>query len=254
MQHLQSEAVQAMSTAFRRLEAALGPAHQVTYLHSFVFRYANKGIHEALIQKLARYISGLNATTVLLRAGYVQEAGVLLRTLDEIQEDILFLGSAETHGAHTGHHSKYLEAFFAEAVFSRGDVSQEISKPNLVPRKKIRAHTMNVLGEKVNISQALHAAESVSTAYSGFVHAASENIMEMYGGTPPHFHLEGMRDTPRMSECAQGVEDYMHRGLLATIMVAKAFGEASLVNELYEFLARYESANGHNAHPAGSGA
>jgi hypothetical protein len=107
------------------------------------------------VQKLARNVSGLNALGVLLTAGYVQEAGVLFRTLDEIQEDIFFLATAETNGTHTERHAKYLEAFYAEAVFSRPEGSLDISKPNLVPRKKIRAHTMNVLGQGINVSQAV---------------------------------------------------------------------------------------------------
>jgi hypothetical protein len=247
MPQLQSDAIQAMSRAVRRIEVSLGPAVPVPYRHSFVFRYANKGIHEALIQKLARYVSGLNAITVLIDAGYVQEVGVLQRTLDEIQEDIFFLASAETNSSHTDRHRKYLEAFYSEAIFSRDEDSIDIAKPNLVPRKKIRAQTINVLGEGVNVSQALDASESVSTAYSGYVHAASENIMDMYGGVPPHFHLRGMKGTPRISECAEGAENCVYRGLMATIMVAKAFGEASLVDELYKFLVSYESANGRNS-------
>ena len=233
------------------MEAAIASPQQIAHRDSFVFRYANKGIHEALIQKLARNISGLNAVSVLLNSGYVQEAGVLFRTLDEIQEDIFFLASAETNGARTDRHTQYLEAFYSDAVFSREEDSLDIPKPNSVSRKKIRAHTMNVLGQGINVSQALAAGESVGTAYSGYVHAASENIMDMYGGDPPHFHIQGMRGTPRMTESSRDAENYVYRGLMATIVVAKAFGDASLVEKLYEFLAKYESANGHKAPSAG---
>ena len=80
MPHLQAEAIEAMTSAFRRMESALPPAQKVDNKKSFVYRYANKGIHEALLQKLARSISDLNAVAVLLNAGYVQEVGVLFRT------------------------------------------------------------------------------------------------------------------------------------------------------------------------------
>jgi hypothetical protein len=138
---LQAEAVAVMATAFHSLERAMTPPQRIAHRDSFVPRYANKGIHEALIQKLARNISGLNSVAVLLASGYVQEAGVLFRTLDEIQEDIFFLATAETNGARTERHQKYLDAFYAEAVFSRPEGSLEVPKPNLVPRKKIRAHS-----------------------------------------------------------------------------------------------------------------
>lgn len=246
MSRLQAEAVIVMTNTLRRVESSIVPPERVPYQGSFVFRYANKGIHEALVQKLARYISGLNAVVVLLNAGYVQEVGVLFRTLDEIQEDIFFLVSAETNGARTERHTQYLEAFYADAVFSRPEGAPRISKPNLLPRKKVRSHTMNAIGQGVNVSQALDAGESVSTVYSGYVHAASENIMDMYGGNPPHFHVEGMRGTPRIDTFERDAENYVYRGIMAAVAVAKAFGDKSLVEALYEFLARYESANRHS--------
>ena len=147
MPHLQAEAVEAMTRAFRQMERALTPPQRVSHSKSFVFRYERKGIHEALLQKLARTISGLNAIAVLLNSGYVQEVGVLFRTLDEIHEDIFFLATAETNAAKTERHDQYLQAFYSEAIFSRPKDSLDISKPNMVPRKKIRAHTMNTLGQ-----------------------------------------------------------------------------------------------------------
>ena len=119
MPQLQAEAVTVMMDVLRRVESSIPPPERVPHKDSFVFRYANKGIHEALVQKLARYISGLNAISVLLDAGFAQEVGVLLRTLDEIQEDIFFLATAETNGARTDRHTQYLDAFYADAVFSR---------------------------------------------------------------------------------------------------------------------------------------
>lgn len=252
MPPLQAETVVVMTKAFRRMEASISSPQRVPKKHSFVFRYANKGIHEALVQKLARSISGLNAITILLDAGYTQEVGVLFRTLDEIHEDISFLASAETNDAHTERHTQYLEAFYAEPVFSRAEGSLKIAKPNLVPRKKLRAHTMKVLGKGVNVSQALDASEGVSTAFSGYVHAASENIMEMYGGILPHFHVDGMRGTQRVTRFTRHAEHYIYRGLMATIMAAKAFGDRPLVDGLSMFLAKYEFANNHSP-PSGSG-
>lgn len=244
MPQLFAEAVKVMSAAFRRFEAAVPPPKTDARGDSFVFRYENKGIHEALIQKLARYISGLNATAVLLRAGYVQEIGVLFRTLDEIQEDIFFLAVAVTNGARTERHEQYLKGFYAEAVFSRPEGSMDIKKPSLVPRKKIRAHTLKALGVGAN-SAAPSAGESISTAYSGYVHAASENVMDMYGGSPPHFHLTGMSATPRVLEMYEDTDNYVYRGLMATIAVARAFGDASVAADLDKFLVQYEQANGH---------
>lgn len=245
MPQLQNEAIRVMTDAFQRMEAAIVPPVQVPLKESFVFRYENKGVHEALIQKLVRYISGLNAVNSLLQTGYVQETGVLQRTLDEIQEDIFFLASSQTNGVFTDRHKQYLDAFYSESVTNRPEGELAIPKPNMVPRKKVRAQTMNTLGQGIDVAQALVAGEGVGTAYSGFVHAASENIMDMYGGYRPHFHTEGMLGTPRIEEAIEANENYIYRGLMATIIAAKAFGNGDLVDELYNFLAEYEAANGH---------
>jgi hypothetical protein len=242
---LESEAIAAMTSALRRFEAAVDAPQKMPHKGSFVHRYANNGLLEALVQKMARNISGLNAVGVLLTAGYVQEVGILFRALDETHEDIAFLATAETSGAYTERHKKFLDAFYAEAVFSRLEGSVDIPKPDLLPRKKVRAHTMNTLGKGLNVSQALSASESISTAYSGYVHGASENIMDLYGGYPPHFHVAGMRDTPRIATFAADAQNYFYRGLMTTIMCAKAFGDRALVNDLCAFLAKYEEANGH---------
>lgn len=247
---LESEAIAVMTSALRRFEATVPAPHKVTHKTSFVYRYANKGLREALVQKMARNVSGLNAVGVLLAAGYVQEVGVLFRTLDETHEDIGFLATAETKGGCTEHHKKFLDAFYAEAVLSRSEGSFEIPKPDLVPRKKVRAHTLNILGAGVNVSQALAASESVSTAYSGYVHGASENIMDLYGGSPPHFHVAGMRGTSRVATFADDVQNYIYRGLIATIMCAKAFGDRALVDDLCSFLDKYEKTNGHQTQGA----
>jgi hypothetical protein len=242
---MQSEAIEAMTTAFRQFERSLPQPQALPHCDSFVFRYVNKGILEALVQKLARCISGLHAVSVLIDTGYVQEAGVLFRTLDEIQEDIFFLATAETNAAKTARHDQYLQAFYAEVIFSRPKGSVDTPKPKMVPRKKIRAHTMNTFGKGLNVSQGLAAGETVSSAYSGYVHAASENIMDMYGGNPPHFHIKGMIGTPRITACKWDAENYVYRSLMATVVVAKAFGDDSLVKDLYNFLVAYETANDH---------
>jgi hypothetical protein len=243
MPHLQDEAIQAMTKAFRQMEASITPPQKVAHGDSFVFRYASKGIHEAILQKLARMISGLNAIQVLLNAGYVQEVGVLCRTLDEINEDILFLATAAISGEFTKRHTQYLEAFYAESIYSRVEGTFDIPKPNLVPRRKIRAHTASSLGKGADIYQSIAAGEALNTAYSGFVHASSEVVMSMYGGLPPHYHLAGMRGTTQMTIYERDVQNYVYRGTMTTIVAAKAFGDAPLVELLEKFLAKFESAN-----------
>ena len=177
---------------------------------SFVLRHVEKTIEQALIQKLARVVSGLHAMDVLLVNGLVQEQAVLNRTLDEISEDITFLAAAITNDTVTDLHKQYLAAFFAEEFDNPDSPVDSTQKRNYPPRRKIRGYTNQVLGEGINPSRALRAGESISKTYSGFVHAASPQIMDMCGGDPPRFHLTGMNGTPRIAEHVEDAWNYYY--------------------------------------------
>jgi len=70
--------------AFRRLESQVPAPRQKPWQDGFVFRYAERTIHQAIVQKLARTISGLHAINTLLDRGLFQEQGMIQRALDEL--------------------------------------------------------------------------------------------------------------------------------------------------------------------------
>lgn len=246
MRRLFREALAVMENSFRRLERQVPPPQEQPWKDSFVFRYKEKMIEQALLQKLARSISGLHGVDVLLLHGLLQEQGVLHRILDEIHEDILFLATAITNDCVTERHKQYLEAFYAEAFSDPTNPLARNEKPNMVPRSKIRAYVTRVLSNDPNPSLMSDVGETISSVYSGFVHAASPQIMDMCGGDPPRFHVSGMLGTPRMAEHVDDAWNYFYRGLTSITVVAKAFGDKPLVDSLYQYLAKFEKASGTN--------
>ena len=68
----------------------------------------------------------------------------------------------------------------------------------------------------------------IAKAYSGFVHAASPHIMDMYGGWPPQFDLSGEFRTLRGEEHADDALNYFLRALHSMALAAKAFGDEAL--------------------------
>ena len=90
------------------------PPQCIPYKDSFVFRYVEKSVHQALVQKLARLVSGLHAAHLLWNTGFVQEQASLQRILDEIDEDISFLSFSVINNDSTETHKTYLDAFFQE--------------------------------------------------------------------------------------------------------------------------------------------
>ena len=117
MDVLYNQTLRQLDKSFKRLEAldAMVPPPQIMrHGDSFVFRYKEKTVHQALIQKLARMVSGLHAARLLCDNGFFQEQGAIQRMLDECHEDILFLAFGVIKGDITQLHRDYLDAFYKE--------------------------------------------------------------------------------------------------------------------------------------------
>lgn len=246
MHSLYRQALTVMENAFHLLEEQLPPPQIKKLGEGFVFRYKEETVEQVLIQKLARSISGLHAVDVLLVHGFVQEQAVLCRTLDEIHEDITFLAASVTNDTLTKRHKEYLSNFYAEEFSDPNNTLARSAKPNMVPRKEIRAYVNRILSPNQNPSRASDIGHIISSVYSGYVHASSPQIMDMYIGNPPRFHLSGMLNTPRVDDHTDDAWNYYYRGLLALIIVTKAFGDEPLAKTLYEYLDKFEKTSGTN--------
>jgi hypothetical protein len=131
-------------------------------------RYTEQLIETAIIQKLARYLSSLNAARLLLDNGYTQEVGVMFRTLDEIGEDIIFLCIPKTEGEFTEIHKRYLEYFYREEFDNPDNAFLSTQNRPTIPRKKIHAVIANIGKENLNPSDNQQNHRTLSQAYSGY--------------------------------------------------------------------------------------
>lgn len=238
------ETLPVLQQAFQVLENKIEKPAFVKRGTYYVFRYENQTIQAAVIQKLARLISGLHASLVLLRGGFVQELGAIFRTLDEFQEDILFLCQAIQTGELTELHQEYLKSLYQEEFdLPENPLLSEQKRPT-IPRRKIQAAIANIRETEMNPSDAKELHRTIGQAYSGYVHGVSVHIMEMYGGDPPEYYLTGMIGTPRIASFTENCWDYFYRGLLSVMIVAFSFGEHNLLQQLYAFRDYFEKKSG----------
>jgi len=179
----------------------------------------------------------------LLRTGHVQELGALFRMLDEFNEDILFLCQGLRSGEITKLHKDYLKGFYQDEFdVPNSPLASKQNRP-MIPRKKIHAANSRISEQELNESDNKELHRTLSKAYSGYVHAASTHIMEMYGGNPGKYHLSGMIGTPRIDEFTNNAWDYFYRGLLSFMMVALTFKEKDMLGKLYKFRAYVEESS-----------
>lgn len=214
-----------LDDTFRRLEAQVPPPVMAKQANGVVWRYHEKLPQQALLQKLARYISGLRASYLLLENGYCQELGVMRRIMDEIDEDIAFITLGLIHGM-TDRHNQYLEHFWLESP-----------GPSPVKRDKIRAF---VTDHTENPSEANAAGRTVFRTLSAYVHATSVAIVDMCEGDPPRFELAGMKDNPIYPDHVEDIWNSLFQGLLSAAFVAKAFNDEALLQERLEAKRTFE--------------
>jgi hypothetical protein len=235
MDALYEQTLRNMERTLHGLTRRLPPPQRVPMKDSFAFRYVEKTIHQAVVQKLARIISGLHAARILLESGFIQEQGALQRMLDEFQEDVTFLCYAVIYDDVTDLHRTYLDAFYEEEFDNLDDVVESTQKRPMVSRQKIRAYLARIEESGLDPSRAVKVTRSISKAYSGYVHGASPHIMEMYGGNPPHFHVAGLRDSALYPDHQDDLWNYFYRGICAFGFAAKAFGDETLFASIQKF-------------------
>jgi hypothetical protein len=235
-------ALQNMARTLDLLSGRVPAPQKVQYKDSFVFRHVERSIHQAIVQKLARIISTLAAAQLLMTHGFVQEQAALQRILGELHEDVTFLALGDIKGDVTQLHEEFLDAFFEEE-FDADTALASTQKRPMSPRKKIQAYIARNEGASLDPSTGVELSRTITKAYSGFVHAASPQIMDMYGGNPPRFHVDGLLGTERHREHREDLWNYFYRSILAFGFAAKAFGDQPLFDQISEFLVEFERSN-----------
>lgn len=205
------------------------------------YRYKEQSEAQAVVQKLARLVSTLRAARLLLNQGFVQEVATLERVLDEIQEDILFVLAGLKNP--TDHHRQFLNAFYEEEFDAETAVASS-QRRKMIPRRKIRACIARFVSElpdsNADPSGTAETFRTVNKAQSGYVHSASPQLMEMYGGNPPRFHMDGMLGTAVERVHREQFWRYVHRSIMVFAAAAYPFGEAAGYDKIRAYAKRFE--------------
>ena len=245
MNGLYNQTLHNLVKAFKRLEDMVPPPQKVPHGEAFVFRYKEKTIRQAIVQKLARVVSGLYSARLLLENGFLQEQAAVQRMLDEFNEDIWFLAYAVINRMQTPLHQKYLDAFYKEEFDAPTAVESSHDRP-MVPRKKIRAYIARVDLGGIDPSTAVTLSHTIHSGYSGFVHGASPHIMDMLEGNPPRFRIHGMGGTSRHEEHRYDLYNPFFRAIISFAIAAKAFGDDNLFQSLNAYHLEFDELSGRN--------
>ena len=186
------EALTQLDQAFIRIQTMGSSPELVTRGNERYWRVP-RSITNALVLKIARQISLLRGTTRLLPYHMGQELGILWRAIEETNEDLLFLSLPLHNGGEmTARHNQFLDELFSEE-FPDPAKPFAVKKPVArVAREKIRAAIARWEHQPLNTNNTQLVYAKMYNAMSGYTHGAATHIMDLYGGNPPKFHLDGI--------------------------------------------------------------
>jgi hypothetical protein len=193
------ECIDLMGKALKEFTGILHHPEFVNESDIMCFRY--KETHSLLFQilKCVRIVSSLNAALVLLKSGYVQEVGVLIRTVYEFNHDVEFIQEGHEKGCLNDKQQKIVDLFFSAKIPAEEELLSSMKKPPAVGRKKLYSTIARDLNPE-NPHKIQHTLKIVEEIYSGYVHGSYPQIMELYDGRSNLFCLDGLRSTPRISD------------------------------------------------------
>ena len=229
------ETIRRCDGAFRALETEIPTPVRVPFGDSFVFRYKERTPEIVVVQKLSRISTGLKTSRALLRLGLLQELGAIFRMLDEFREDVHFMCDAIRHPPLSGTQQKFIDEFFQEEV-DPSNALEAPAKRNRVRRSKVQAANAKTSADVLNPSDAQKLTKSLARSFSGYVHGSSVHILEMWGGEPPRYCLDGMLGTVVQGAFERNACHYFERSLGAFLDAAMAFGLGDRATDLKRFL------------------
>lgn len=198
------------------------------------YRFANPGARHFCLLKAVRAVSGLNAALSLAEKGFNQEICVLIRTIVECTSHIEFILAGFEEGELGAKQREFLDAYFSD--FRRNEVA------DFRRAKLVQKNVHDVVGNKMDknfheiehvenptVSGASQKMSNIYLAYSNYVHGRYPEIMDMYGGSPGHFHLTGMLGTRKDAESFQFIECFVES---VSLVLRAMIYEFEMVDEL----------------------
>lgn len=226
LQPIYEEAVRSLDDYLRTIESGNLKPQEVDRLGHSAVRFVDKIPEEALLLKFARLVSLNKVLLILISTGFVQEQGIIQRCIEETNEDILFISANVTKTSTSEKFERFLEEFWKEDFADPADPSGTLI-PRWFSRKGITAF-LNRIFPLDDPSLADRSAKAIQNMYSGFVHGAAPQILELYDLSATRFMTDGLVGTNRHLDYVFDAKNSIYRSLCSASIIGKAFGSQEL--------------------------
>lgn len=226
---------------YHEMERALPAPVRAKIGSGMYFRHPQISDSLLVYLKGVKLVSTLNAALILLRHGYTQEIGALCRMADDYGNEIMFLINPLGEDGPSKDQIRMFESFFQEEFDNPDNPLASSQDRETVPRRKINAAFGKIVSDELNPHDAQNVLSTIHKTFSGYVHGAYPHIMEMYGGMPPHFHMDGMLGTPRIPEWEGQLVTYIYRAIMSAELTSRKLGQPETEMAIRSLLVQYET-------------
>jgi len=198
-------------------------------------RFANPNSGHFQLLMAVKIVSTLNAVICLLKEGYVQEVGILLRVIDECSAKILCVEEAHVKRALTSEQKKIINEYFQFDIRKVEDISS--SDKWWVDMKKVFASQARFLSEGTpnkDVHSILEMCKVLYNVYTGYVHGFYPHVMELYDTDKKLFRMNGLLDTRYYQDMVMGVSSAILRVFNIFAQIAPRFDLLELRKELID--------------------
>ncbi len=196
------------------------------------FRHSYYSAELCVLLKAGKLISNNWGIQTLAQHRMPQEAFSLVRISDDMVSEIVFALTEE--GAPL---FKFLKAFFEEEFSNFEKPLSGPRKRATTSKRKLHASYSRLASEVMNPSDAALIVDSVSTAFSGYIHGAYPHLMEMYGGKPSQYHLHKLPASEYTESVNFQLSTYVYQSFVVLSLLAQKIGQiehASILKSISE--------------------
>jgi hypothetical protein len=195
------------------------------------FRYESPDFRHFCLLRCCRIVSALNASIGLARLGYTQEIGVLLRTVLEYTSQVEYvLINRNADGDPTGKAALFVSSFFGDDRRTGPKKDGKRAKLRQEDVHDAIGANLDELNEAAGRRPASELMSHVYLVFSNYVYGRYPETMDLFGGTPGRFHLNGMRGTPKDEENIETLDTLITSASNCLLQVAQMLRLRSLVS------------------------
>lgn len=199
------------------------------------FEYEKIEREHVIITRLVRIISGLNAALILIKDGFIQELAVIIRTIDDFENEVYFL--LEDYPNLNDNQNKFITECAKHHYDPESMEQFGHNKRDIIKKRKIHASKARMLENVANKTKNQIITLNIADVFSGYVHGTMQCIMDMYGDTNPwsEYFFKGMKGNPKIEAWMPHICIYQHSAFNVVSLVLfylKMIKESDEVTEI----------------------